>query len=270
VRVFFLPDGDVFTEILSPRPSPLATIAAALRSDSGNAAAPQARERCDVRLPDRNFFSQYRLRLVPMPHIKKVLAIGAHPDDIELGCGGSLAKLADQGVKVHALLLSGGRNGTTADFDRLQETRTALRTLGVRDLHTFDFPDTLLHTQLPLIITVIERACAQLQPDRVYTMFEKDRHQDHRTTFEASIIACRNVRQVLCYETPSSWPNFSPRIYEDIDDQLERKLQALSCHDSQKHREYMQKDQVRCSAYFRGQQIGIGASEGFIPYRMVL
>ncbi|AWH33933.1 PIG-L deacetylase family protein [Stenotrophomonas sp. SAU14A_NAIMI4_8] len=201
--------------------------------------------------------------------MKRALAIGAHPDDIELGCGGSIAKLASSGVDVHALILSMGREGATGSFDRAQESHRALVALGVKQVRQCDFRDTSLHQDLASIIKEIEEAVRAIQPDRVYTMFQGDRHQDHRTTFEASIVASRNVRQVLCYETPSSWPNFSPTIYEDIGPQLEPKIDALRLHRSQCDKSYMQKDQIRCAAAFRGQQVGCGPSEGFIPYRMV-
>ena len=205
-----------------------------------------------------------------MATISRVLAVGAHPDDIELGCGGSLAKLAESGVVVHALILTRGQQGAPESFDRPAESHAALRMLGVTRIDQHDLPDTRLETRLPALIAAIEQACTHTAPQRVYTMFEEDRHQDHRAIFEASIIACRGVPQVLCYETPSSWPNFAPRVYEDIESHLEQKLSALSLHRSQQHREYMQHDQVRCSARFRGQQVGLGPSEGFIPYRIVL
>ncbi|WP_313413561.1 PIG-L deacetylase family protein [Stenotrophomonas sp.] len=199
-----------------------------------------------------------------------VLAIGAHPDDIELGCGGSLAKLAQAGVKVHALVLTRGTIGATSAFDRPSESHAALRSLGVARIHQCDLPDTGLDRCIPSVISAIEAVCGAISPQRIYTMFEDDRHQDHRAIFQASIIACRGIPQVLCYETPSSWPNFAPRVYEEIGVQLEQKLHALSQHHSQQHRDYMQHEQIRCSARFRGQQVGLGPSEGFIPYRMVL
>ncbi len=205
-----------------------------------------------------------------MKNIKRVLAIGAHPDDIELGCGGSLAKLAEKGVEVYALILSHGDRGNVTGDDRCAETRDSLHALGVQDIVQCGFSDTRLAEALGDIVDAIERECARIQPDRVYTMFREDRHQDHRTAFEASIVACRSVPQVLCYETPSSWPNFVPTVFEDVEFSLNRKITALKIHASQQARAYMQENQVRCLADFRGQQIGTGPCEGFIPYRLVL
>lgn len=199
-----------------------------------------------------------------------ILAIGAHPDDIELGCGGSLAKLARDGARIHALVLSRGGRGCHAGIDRSDESHRALRRLGVTEVIQQDFPDTRFPACRNDIVAVIEQACAQIAAHRVYTMCGEDHHQDHRTVHEASIIACRSIPQILCYESPSTLPQFAPQVFEDISAQLDLKIHALREHASQGDRHYMQEDHLRCHAQFRGQQIGIGPSEGFVPYRLVL
>ena len=203
--------------------------------------------------------------------IETVIAVGAHPDDIELGCGGSIAKLKSQGVKVVAIVLTGGTKGGGVEFNRSIETTDALNHLGVDKVELHDFPDTFLETTRQDIIKVIEEAIKRYAPQRLYTMFKDDRHQDHRAVYEASIIASRSIPQVVSYETPSSWPNFMPVIFEELtEDQMTQKCQALRLHVSQKDRDYTQPDHLRIAAKFRGQQIGLGYTEGFIPYKFVL
>ena len=199
-----------------------------------------------------------------------ILAIGAHPDDIELGCGGSLAKLARAGSRIHALVLSRGGRGCHAGIDRSDESHRALRRLGVAEVIQQDFPDTRFPACRNDIIASIEQICTLIEPGRIYTMCGEDHHQDHRTVHEASIIACRHIPQILCYESPSTLPQFAPQVFEDISAQLELKIHALREHASQGDRHYMQESHLRCHAQFRGQQIGIGPSEGFLPYRLVL
>jgi LmbE family N-acetylglucosaminyl deacetylase len=199
-----------------------------------------------------------------------ILAIGAHPDDIELGCGGSLAKLAAVGTPIHALVFSKGRRGALSDEDRALETKAALGCLGVSDITVCDFQDTLLWLQVTDLIAVIERLVDSLKPTRVYTMFKEDRHQDHRAVYEASSVACRNVPQFLGYETPSSYPNFRPTVFEAIGDQLEAKIAAIKTHISQGGRQYMQEEKVRAAAFFRGAQVSLGPCEGFVPYKMII
>lgn len=199
-----------------------------------------------------------------------ILAIGAHPDDIELGCGGSLAKAARAGRPVHALIFSKGRRGALSDEDRAQETRSAHSLLGIADVSVHDFEDTCLWTKLNEMVAIIEEAVRRVDPVRVYTMYQHDRHQDHRAVYEASAIACRKVPQLLGYETPSSYPNFIPTIFEPIEAYLETKVAALKCHISQGNRLYMQEDKIRSAAHFRGVQVDLGPCEGFIPYKMIL
>ena len=198
-----------------------------------------------------------------------VLAIGAHPDDIELGCGGSLARLTAAGVPVRALILSRGRRGLMSDEDRAEETASALALLGVGDVVVHDFPDTRLWLHVNEMVDLIEWHVRDLEPQRVYTMFQHDRHQDHRAVYEASAIACRSVPQLFGYETPSCYPHFMPTVFERIGAELETKVEALKRHASQGARVYMQEEKVRAAAMFRGAQVSTGPAEGFIPYKFV-
>jgi LmbE family N-acetylglucosaminyl deacetylase len=205
-----------------------------------------------------------------MQDVGTILALGAHPDDLELGCGATLAKLVARGTRVRAVVLSDGDLGTVSGFDRGAETREALRSLGIQEVVQHGFPDTRLHERLNDLIATIEQHVQELAPQRVYTMFHDDRHQDHRAVYQASIVACRGVAQILAYETPSSYPNFIPTVFEPVDDFIERKVEALKLHKSQGDRLYMREDKIRSAAHFRGVQVDLGQTEGFIPYKLVL
>lgn len=204
-----------------------------------------------------------------MHEIRTVLALGAHPDDLELGCGATLAKLSAKGVAVHAVVFSDGNLGGPTEFDRTQETRVALEALGVATVSQHAFPDTRLHEALNNLIACTEEHVRAVNPDRVYTMFHLDRHQDHRAVHDASVVACRSVPQILGYETPSSYPNFMPTVFEPIDDFIEAKIEALKLHVSQGDRLYMHEQKIRSAAHFRGVQVDLGQTESFIPYKLV-
>jgi LmbE family N-acetylglucosaminyl deacetylase len=205
-----------------------------------------------------------------MDQTKTILALGAHPDDLELGCGATLAKLIGGGAKVRAVVFTDGSKGSAARIDRREETRSALGSLGVQEIHFHALPDTRLHEHLNALIAAVEEHVREISPDRVYTMFHGDRHQDHRAVYEASAVGCRSVPQILAYETPSSYPNFVPTIFEPVDDFIERKVAALKLHTSQGERLYMHEEKIRSAAHFRGVQVDLGQTEGFIPYKLVL
>ena len=103
--------------------------------------------------------------------IKTVLALGAHPDDLELGCGATIAKLCAAGAVVHAVVFSEGKKGAAEGSDRAAESRAALESLGVVTVTQHQFEDTRLHERLNDLIEVTERHVRELRPDRVYTMF---------------------------------------------------------------------------------------------------
>ncbi|WP_088551963.1 PIG-L deacetylase family protein, partial [Escherichia coli] len=106
---------------------------------------------------------------------------------------------------------------------------------------------------------------------RAYTMHDSDRHQDHRAVHKASIVACRKIPQVLGYETPSTWLNFVPQVFEEVDEYFFNvKLKALSYHQSQQHRNYMQPENLLTLAKFRGQQAGCKLSEAFVIHKMII
>jgi LmbE family N-acetylglucosaminyl deacetylase len=199
----------------------------------------------------------------------KVLALGAHPDDLELGCGATLAKLAEAGAQVRAVIFSQGREGASSGFDRAAETRAALNSLGIEDIHVHSFPDTRLHEHLNDLIATMEVHMREAKPQRVYTMFKEDRHQDHRAIYQASVVACRRAPQILAYETPSSYPNFVPTVFEQVGEHMERKVEALRLHASQSARLYMNEDMIRSAAHFRGVQVELGRAEGFFPYKII-
>jgi len=205
-----------------------------------------------------------------MTEVRSVLALAAHPDDLELGCGATLAKLCERGVAVHAAIFTEGQRGGHSGFDRALEAKTALTQLGVSSVSQHTLPDTRLHECLNELIACIEQHVQTVAPDRVYTMFHLDRHQDHRAVHEASIVACRSVPQILGYETPSSYPNFTPTIFEPVDDFMAAKIDAIRLHVSQSDRLYMNEEKVRSAAHFRGVQVDLGQVESFIPYKLVL
>lgn len=181
------------------------------------------------------------------PRPRRVLAVGAHPDDVEIGAGGTLAAHHTAGDVITILTLSGGAiGGDTAA--RRAESQAAADLVGARLVH-LDFPDTHLDPA-DGIITAIEQVIREETPEVIYTHSIHDRHQDHRATHEAVQVAARSVPEVLCFQSPSATVEFRPHRFNNIGDELDTKLAMLAAFASQAHRDYMAADIVRSTARY--------------------
>jgi len=201
----------------------------------------------------------------------KILAIGAHPDDIEYGCGGTLIKYARRGHDTSLLILTdGGRGGDPAE--RRKEQEEAARVIGARQIFWGGYQDTELSIERDLVQKV-EEILHLVRPDRILVHFGDDTHQDHRHLSTAVVTASRYTRDVLFYEGPTT-SNFSPSVFVDVDGVLERKLEALAAHASQVAKTGVESlsilDLARAAAHFRGIQGRARNAEGFVPLRLFL
>lgn len=198
---------------------------------------------------------------------RRVLAVGAHPDDLELACGGTLARLADRGHEVHALVLSHGGIGGRASA-RPDEAAAGGAFLGASDVEVHDFPDTRLRDHELELVAVIERAVQRFEPDVILTHSGNDQHQDHQAVHVATMRAARQHPAVLCYESPSATRAFSPTVFVDIEDYVEVKVAAVAAHRDQRGKPYMTPERVRSLAVYRGSQGKIMSAEAFEPVRI--
>lgn len=188
-----------------------------------------------------------RRRRASGPGSQTVLAIGAHPDDVEIGVGATLAAHARAGDRVVILTLSGGAIGGSADARR-EESLAAAAVIGAQLVH-LDFEDTKLNPA-DGVITEIERVVAGVRPHRIYTHSAHDRHQDHRAVNQATQVAARKVPNVACYQSPSCTVEFRPDQFQDVAEVLDVKLRMLAAYRSQAHRDYMAEDLVRATARY--------------------
>jgi len=175
-----------------------------------------------------------------------VLAIGAHPDDVEIGAGGALAVHADLGHEIAILTLCRGSRGGAAER-RAAESQEAARILSA-ELYLEDFDDTGIGEGDPTI-SVISRVVDAVAPTTVYTHSIHDVHQDHRNTHSAVMVAAQDVGRVYCYQSPSATVDFRPTRFVSIDRQLDRKLEAIASFDSQVEvRTYLEPDLIQSIA----------------------
>jgi LmbE family N-acetylglucosaminyl deacetylase len=201
-----------------------------------------------------------------------ILAIGPHPDDIEIGCAGTLIKYAQSGHNIFLLSVSKGEMGGEAEI-RYKEQMKAADIIGARDVFWGGFNDTELLDKGNEIIHIVEEYIKEIQPDFIFVNFFEDTHQDHRTVNRSVLSAARYVRNVMFYEVPTT-NNFIPNVFVDIGSVLDMKLEALKAHASQVMKTNIQDlsiiDIARSSAHFRGVQGRVALAEGFVSERLFI
>ncbi|UNK48174.1 PIG-L family deacetylase [Lysobacter sp. S4-A87] len=190
---------------------------------------------------------------------RSVLAVGAHPDDVEIGCGGTLSMHAARQDEVTILTLSHGAQGGDARI-RAREAHAAAELLQAR-LILADLHDTMV-PEGGASIELIEEAIAQIQPTDLYTHSQHDTHQDHRNTYRATMVAARSIANVYCYQPPSATVEFRPGLFIDISDHMQRKLQAIEAYSSQTAlRAYLAPDLIVATARYWGRFAGYVMAE---------
>jgi LmbE family N-acetylglucosaminyl deacetylase len=233
-----------------------------------------------------------------MIQFERVLVVAAHPDDEVLGCGGTLAHLAAEGVELHVALLAdgvGSRYGTEQRPDagampqereqRRDAARRAADILGICSVTFDDFPDNRMDT-VPLLAIAqsIEAIIERLKPDTIFTHHAGDVNVDHRRIHEAITSACRPqpghcVRNILCFEVPSStewqFPHsntiFLPNLYVGLSEaHCGKKRRALECYAGEMrlwpHARSV--EGVETATRKRGVESGMDAAEAFMIVRV--
>ena len=183
----------------------------------------------------------------------KVLAIGAHPDDIELGCGGLLLKAIKLGHEIFFFILTRGEAGqkVSSEEDRESEAKQSAETLGAT-LRFGEFEDTKLVPTGDLVNS-IERIVNEVCPDLVLTHSIKDDHHDHRAVGSATIEAARLSENIFTYENPLT-KDFVPQAYVDISDVINGKIQLLNLYPSQRDKDYLKSNAIFGLAQYRALQ----------------
>jgi LmbE family N-acetylglucosaminyl deacetylase len=207
----------------------------------------------------------------PLRGAMNVLALGAHPDDIEYGCGGMLTKYAERGHDVFLWVASDGALGGDGATRRQEQADSAL-IMGARDVFWGDYPDTEIPLNRELIVR-LEQVLRQVQPRMIFVNYPDDTHQDHRNLAQGTLSATRYVPNFLFYEGPTT-QNFTPNCFTDIEKVLDRKLACLEAHRSQVAKTNIEDltilELAVSSANFRGIQGRVKYAEAFQSVRLLL
>lgn len=222
-----------------------------------------------------------------------ILVIAAHPDDEMLGCGGTMARLSNEGKVINVAFLADGvfsRMGISNDTKeelkkRRQAANDACKMIGVNEIVFGDFPDNQMDS-VPLleICKSVEALIKKFDPYTIFTHHIGDVNIDHQLIHKAVMTACRpqlsnNVKEIFFFETasstewqfPGSGAAFLPNTFFDISSTLNLKIKALGIYNDEMrewpHPRSLQG--VQHLAHWRGATIGVNAAEAFILGRQI-
>ena len=204
----------------------------------------------------------------------RVLVLAPHTDDGELGCGGTISRMVEEGREVYYAAFSTAAESVPPPFppDILEkEVREGTKVLGIPAANLLVYKYKVRH--LPHlrqeILEELVRMKREIDPATVFLPSAQDLHQDHQTVHIEGLRAFKTVT-VLGYELP--WNNLSfdyrhfcvlTRVH------VETKIAALGCYQSQQHRSYTQEEFIWSWARTRGGQIMVEYAEAFDVLRWV-
>tara|TARA_Y100000034_G_scaffold120148_1_gene162737 strand:+ start:157 stop:804 length:648 start_codon:yes stop_codon:yes gene_type:complete len=208
--------------------------------------------------------------------MKKIMAIGAHPDDIEFGCSGTIYNHTQCGDSVVMIIMTNTKSvdGVSGKVLRTkeqnqEETILSANILGC-ELEFLPFTDLYVPFNFNSV-SQVDSLIRKYDIDTVYTHWAGDSNQDHISTFKTTMAAARYVPNVFCYEQipiPRVSENeMRAHYYVDITNSFDKKIDASMCHKSQFEKYgslgFNVKDNLEILAKFRGIQANCKYAEAF-------
>ena len=199
---------------------------------------------------------------------KIILAVGAHPDDIEIGCGGTLKKHIIKGDDVYFLVATNGEKGGDME-ERIAEAKKAASLMGAKDIDFLNLPDSfVLHDGKT--VHLLDNVMKKISPSLVYVHSLNDYHQDHSNIAKSTLSASRNMKNsILCYEAPSTTLEFTPIAFNNISKTFDFKIECINQFVSQERKDYVERQAIINLAKFRGKTINVEYAEAFEVVRLI-
>lgn len=202
---------------------------------------------------------------------RTVLAVGAHPDDLEIGLGGTLARLERSGARVVMCVAS-----IPKDYDvRLAEARRGAEILGCELRVLFEGgPRRLEDVKTYELVERLDAAIREFEPAAVFTHSASDFHNDHLLLHQACLPTQRLAYfDFFAYHPTNCRPvpvAFHPRAYVDITQTIDAKMHAITAHASQFGGRNLDTEMYREHAHAQGRIIGVPYAEGLDVMRLLL
>ncbi len=193
----------------------------------------------------------------------KILAFGAHPDDIEIGVGGVLRKYVEKGEEVLSVIVTIPNNKEI----RWKEAEKAANILGVELLILDLDPNDIIFSRE--IVKKFDYLVNDFRPDIVFTHWNHDSHQDH-VGVSNSVIAATRKNECSLYMYEQTVPGgivpygFRTQMFVDVSDVIDKKIESTLAHKSQVRENVKQwVDGIKGRALYRGRQINVECAEAF-------
>tara|TARA_B110001452_G_scaffold105479_1_gene87419 strand:+ start:757 stop:1395 length:639 start_codon:yes stop_codon:yes gene_type:complete len=208
-------------------------------------------------------------------NLKKVLVVAPHTDDAEFGCGGTIARMIDEGLDVHIAAFSACEKSVPKRFPEtilIDELKKATQVLGLpkENLHMFRYDVRIFKALRQEILQDLISLRKLIHPEIVFLPSSSDLHQDHSTIYAEGIRAFK-FNSILGYEMP--WNNmiFATSSFIFLNEKhIAKKIEALKEYKSQGHRPYSNEEFIRSLARTRGVQINTHYAEAFEVIRWVI
>lgn len=204
---------------------------------------------------------------------KNILVLAPHTDDGEFGCGGTIARAAEEGAQIYYVAFSAAEQSVLPHLPRdilHTEVKKATEFLGIPNQNLFvrNFPVRYFPSHRQDILEDMVQLQKSIQPDIVFMPSFKDIHQDHAVIAQEGIRAFKS-KTIFGYEVPWNNLSFETSCFVKLEERhLQKKIQALAHYESQKHRSYASEEFLRSLAVTRGTQIGSKYCEAFENIRL--
>ena len=209
------------------------------------------------------------LKLASHGSTTKVLCLGAHSDDIEIGCGGTILKLAETGVECCWVVFSADATRRT---EALRSADLFLSNESKRTVTVKDFKESFFPFEGAEIKVFFEQLKQEFTPDVVFTHYRHDLHQDHRVISDLTWNTFRS-HLILEYEIPKYDGDLgSPNVFSGLDESLcSRKIQSLmACFETQRQKHWFDEETFRAMMRLRGVECGERYAEAFYGRKLLL
>lgn len=196
----------------------------------------------------------------------KIVFIGAHVDDIELTCGGTLSKYRDNEIYIYAF---SDCNESNKGFNLIDEFHNSMNVLKPKEYKLYNFPVRTFNKFRQDILEILVNISKTVKPDMVFFHSENDIHQDHNVIYNECRRAFNNTSMLTYNLSKNSTNSIGNYIVKLSKRDLEFKLKLLSCYKSQINKFYFNYESIKAEMIINAMQVGGGYAEKYNAIKLI-